>query len=412
MYTEYFKEIFQSSKTVIVPGLGSFTQSTPGAKIGFNPYLKFNDGFLAGFIAKKQGISIEEAGKAIGENVEKINAALQQKGEAMVLGLGTLKKSADGKIEFIPGEVTATNPVQEVKTPEVKPAVVPEVPKIPVPEIKKPDPVVPVVPSPPKLPDPPKPEVKPIEPPKKEEPKKEPEGKKTIEPVKNDSGPVKVVAPTLTNVSENSQTKKDKNAEKATSVNDKTAKEKKKRKFPIWLMIVIILIGGGGTFAAINWDMVKGWFGASTQKEQTAKADKNKESENKEKEEVATTPTEETPADSIPQEEPAEVPAEIEKTQPVKEEVKSTPVPVNNTPPVSNTVNGNFHVICGNFSDQNNANNMVSKLSAEGHQAVNLGLRGNFYMVSAGSFSTQQEALSKLEALKSTHPKAYIYNGL
>lgn len=374
MYKDYFKEIFETNKTVIIPGLGAFTKNNE--IITFNPYLKFNDGFLAGFIAKKQGISIEAAGNLISENVEKINQALSAKGEAMVLGLGIIKKSGEGKFDFIKNESLDNDapppPVvekQELKV-EVKPVV----------ETKE--------------------EIKPVVTPPVEN--KKPEEKI----IPSEEKKINIPVPELKNIepAANINTPKEK-AKKVKEKKEKLPREKKKGKIPYVLISIILLLGGAGVFTILKWDMVKGWIGLD--KKETAAIEKPIEMEEKT---IATdtaatindttTVVEDTVVNSS--EAITETPVETEKTEPVKivEEVKSTPV-----------VTGNFHVIVGCFSVKQNADNMVNKLNSEGHQGVNLGLRGSFYMVSAGSFSTNEEAKSKLEAIKATYAKAYLYNG-
>lgn len=374
MYKDYFKEIFETNKTVIIPGLGAFTKSNE--IITFNPYLKFNDGFLAGFIAKKQGISIEAAGNLISENVEKINQALSAKGEAMVLGLGIIKKSGEGKFDFIKNESAGNDvlppPVVEKQEPKVK--------------------VNPVVE--------PNEEIKPVLTPPVENKKPE---EKTIP---SEEKKVNISVPELKNVDPAVQ--KNQAKEKIKPIKEKKEKkprEKKKGKIPYVLISIILILGGAGVFTVLKWDMVKGWIGLD--KKETSAIEKPIEKEEKT---IATdtlttindttTVVEDTVVNSS--EAITETPVETEKTEPVKivEEVKSTPV-----------VTGNFHVIVGCFSVKQNADNMVNKLNSEGHQGVNLGLRGNFYMVSAGSFSTNEEAKSKLEAIKATYAKAYLYNG-
>ncbi|HYG51776.1 MAG TPA: SPOR domain-containing protein [Flavobacteriales bacterium] len=410
MRKDYFDEIFKSSKTVIIPGLGSFTRSESDGKISFNPYLKFNDGFLAGFIAKKQGVSMDEAGKSIAESVDKINEALASKGEALVLGLGVLRKSADGKITFIIDQLT------ETKVTDAPKKEAPPVSKAPEKPIEEKKPVV----------EPPKVSVseKPKEEPKKEPvvekpvPKEEPKKQPVVEkPVVQDEKKtdIKVTAPELTTV-DDTKNKKEVKKEKETPVKEpkapkppKEKKERKKRRVPIWFIVFILLAAGGGTFTYLKWDMVKGWLGIDKSHDNTVHENiaHNKE---KIKEEKIT-----PPVDTIAAEETTTVTEETASEEVKEKTVKETPS-VKVTPPVKelpvvNTPTGTFHVICGNFQSQENANKMVEKLNAEGNQGMNLGLRGGFYMVSAGSFSTMEEANAKRQAISAAHPKAYIYNG-
>jgi hypothetical protein len=437
MRKDYFDEIFKSSKTVIVPGLGSFTKNESDGKISFNPYLKFNDGFLAGFIAKKQGTTIDDAGKSIADSVDKINAALSEKGEALVLGLGVMKKGADGKITFVTDQSAESKTVAEPKK-EIPPvAKIPEKPIVEPPKVetKKEEPkkeIPPVAKEPEKpVAESPKAEtIKSIEELRAEKLKKE--------EIKSD---IKVEAPILTSVDAGTKDKKQlkeeaqrqkeeakelarKNKEEEKKKKEearqaskaaqpiKEKKERKKRRVPIWFILFIVLAAGGGTFAAIKWDMVKGWLGID---KSTDKSVHKNIAENREKIKEKTQPAigDSTVADDTATiEEPV---VEDTKTEPVKEEpvkevlVKETPI---KETPVVNTPTGTFHVICGNFQSQELANKMVDKLNAEGNQAMNLGNRGGFFMVSAGSFSTMEEANAKRQALSATHPKAYIYNGL
>jgi hypothetical protein len=380
---------------VIIPGLGSFSKTGPDdPKTTFNPYLKFNDGFLAGFIAKKQGISMDDAGKLIADNVEKINDALDRKGEAMVMGLGILKKTGDGKLEFIPdanaGEGT-TPPI--AKTPEKpKPEIQPEK----------------------------KPEIKPVEPEKKPEIKPEPkpeikpEKEKPAVPPKEVSNnkAVKVNAPGLTSVGtagKDDKVKKEKEKKVKPPKPPRPEGEKAKKKFPVVLVIILVLVAGGATFATLKWDMVKGWIGMNEEAQTTKTEEKGKPVEEKKAGPVATEPMTDTAVVAETTEEP--VVAEEVKSE--KHPVKKETVKEHVKEPVQHhyASTGNFHVIVNCFSMEQNANRMVEKLNAEGHQGNNLGLRGGFYMVEAGSFSSMEDAKSKLEALKSVYPKAWIYSG-
>jgi hypothetical protein len=429
MYATYFNEIFQSSKTVIIPGLGSFTKLNE-TSINFNPYLKFNDGYLIGFIAKKQGITIDEAGKNISESVAKIQDALTQKGEAMVLGLGVLKKGADGKINFTTGGAVENKAsVEEVKkeippvAKEIQKPIVTEV-KEKIVEVAKPlevkKPEIPAVKieakghdvnvNAPKLTD----VSTAKKDPKVEKSAKEEEAKKLKLAKEEEAKKAKLNKDEAAN---KAKIEKEAAAKKAKLAKDEAARiakekkdaaklaklqargDKKKRKFPVWLMIVLALVIGGGTFTAIKWEMVQGWLGmkktnTEEPKKEIAKVDEVKDVP------VAAEDT------TIVAEEPV---VEEVKTEPVKaKKEKITPVKIENTQPVTN---GNFHVITGNFTNSSLAAKMVEKLNAEGHQASNLGVRGGFNMISAGDFSNLEEAKSKLDAIKATYPKAYIYNG-
>ena len=69
---------------------------------------------------------------------------------------------------------------------------------------------------------------------------------------------------------------------------------------------------------------------------------------------------------------------------------------------------GNFHIISGCFSVKDNANNLVSDLNANGFNAQILDKKGNLHRVSAGGFSTKEEAKSALDKVKSTGFSGWI----
>lgn len=72
----------------------------------------------------------------------------------------------------------------------------------------------------------------------------------------------------------------------------------------------------------------------------------------------------------------------------------------------TNTINevqsGNFHVISGCFSVQNNATNLVSDLNGQGFNAQILDKKGGLHRVSAGAFTSKEEAKSAVSKLESS----------
>ncbi|MFI5203742.1 MAG: SPOR domain-containing protein [Flavobacteriales bacterium] len=385
MRKEYFDELFKANKTIIVPGFGAFTKNNPNDNASFNSFLKFNDGLLAGFLSKKLGLSVGDAGKMLEENVKKIVQTMQTEGKVSIAGIGHFIKGKDGKfafshdskaIESIPfngdgktesavkenrvvHEIKKDKPKEEVKKqPEVKPVVteVKKEEKKPVAEVKK-------------------------EEPKKEEAKKEDPKNRFIKP-KPEKKP------------------KDPNA--------------KKKKIPwVWIGVIVIL-GGAGTFAGLKWDMVKGWFAAAEKKQEKKEIAEEPEVEKVDSSKIL---AEVVPQDStgmagnnVSEEPIKEKPV---KEKPIKEKpVKEKPIkekPVKETPPA--VTYGDFHVIVNCYQSEANANKMVSKLSEKGFSAQNLGNRGGFFMVSAGSASSMDEAKSILQKASTEFPKAWIYSG-
>ena len=68
---------------------------------------------------------------------------------------------------------------------------------------------------------------------------------------------------------------------------------------------------------------------------------------------------------------------------------------------VNEVQHGNFHVISGCFSVQNNATNLVSDLNGQGFNAQILDKKGGLHRVSAGAFSSKEAAKSAVSKLES-----------
>ncbi len=361
MQKEYFNEIFENVKTLIIPGLGAFTKS--GNDFSFNPFLKFNDGFLVSFIAKKKGIAVDTAGDQVADAVAKIQEALTLNGEAVVIGLGKLIRRNDNNYDFV-----FNNNDEALNKSEIKQSTFEN--KLQNSSLKENS----VITSDKTL------EIN--------EPKQEKMGlKKSV---------VNIETPVLTEVQTNTKENK--------TVNEK--KQKDKKKVAILPIIIAIFIIIGGTFAIFKWDMVKSWMGNSTtnltQKETKKQAAEKKTEKINEPAQISDS----TLIDTV------EKSNELSVQEPAVEEIKSeNSTTQKNISPV-NVSSRNYHVITGCFTNPEFAQRMLDKLIAEGNQAINLGQHGGYYLISAGDYSNVNEATSKLQTLKMTYPKAWLYNGL
>ena len=86
---------------------------------------------------------------------------------------------------------------------------------------------------------------------------------------------------------------------------------------------------------------------------------------------------------------------------------KTTPVKKN----ISTESSSSFFIILGTFSEQVNAKNLVDKLSAEGKSSVGILDRGgDKYSVIFGSYSSKEDAVSKLSDAKSISQNAWIFH--
>ena len=131
---KYFIQLFREESTVILPGFGALTMtSEKTGDIMFMPYLKYDDGKLASYIAKTDGIDKQDAENIIAKFIREIEAELA-KGESFgIFEFGSFFKNKEGEIEFQTDHSTGKGGEEKAKN---KPAIAPviEVVEAPVPE--------------------------------------------------------------------------------------------------------------------------------------------------------------------------------------------------------------------------------------------------------------------------------------
>ena len=348
MRPEYLSELLRDNKNVIIPGLGAFstTGSTTQPYI-FIEYLKFNDGLLASYISKKEGISVEEAGKKLEVFSAGMNSALETGKDISITGMGILKKNKEGKLEFTCN--INTQPLTPPVTPEKKT----EVPVTPEQKIEKPEvknnplPVPPVIDK--------KTEAVP---PKKETPvvaKEIVEDKKKITTEKKEDKPKKEPKP------------------------PKAHKEKKpgSKKRLIWLIILLLLLGGGTTTGILFKQEIIAWYNNTFgPKKEIVK------------------PPEPKPA---PEPEPEPEPEIIPEPEPEPTTITYT--------------KGKYYVVVGCFNEESNASGMVAKARAKGMPAAGLGRFGGMVHVAVYESDNLSDAAKKAMELRSDFPKAWVFQG-
>jgi len=98
---KYLLDILKEMNTIIIPGLGALTitNNTTG-EIMFMPYLKYDDGKLARYIAQKEDWSENEAHNLIAKYVREIEAKLNIGDTYDMYRFGTFCKNSSGDIEF------------------------------------------------------------------------------------------------------------------------------------------------------------------------------------------------------------------------------------------------------------------------------------------------------------------------
>lgn len=97
----YLQQILTESNTIIIPGLGALTiTSTKTGDIYFMPFLKHDDGTLAKYIAKVEGIELVDAKNTISNFVANIQSSLENGGNYEMEVFGRFLINKDGEIDF------------------------------------------------------------------------------------------------------------------------------------------------------------------------------------------------------------------------------------------------------------------------------------------------------------------------
>lgn len=374
MKAEYLFELLQENKTVILPGIGAFVQndSTTQPYI-FNPYLKFNDGMLVAYIAKKENLGMEEAGKKLEVFSAGIQTLLESGRDVVIQRLGKIKSDASGKIEFTHDPSLTENQQEKIIVPEIKT----ETPKTEVPKIETPK----------------------VELPKPELPKEE---------KVNSIPPISIQEEKITKPEIAAEKKIEKEIKK--SPVEKKKKERKKRKLLIPILL-LLLLGGGGTAGYLFRNEIMHLFSGQTE----SKADEKKETKKESlKQEQPASPGDSTfveEMDSSLTESPiaeTENPELITEESPVKEEVAPKKNNSVTTTPSAPAQSGNFYVIIGCYSNESNISAISQKASEKGHTASDIGVYGGLHHISVYSTSDLSDAAAKASSLRSDFPNAWV----
>lgn len=103
---------------VTVAGLGAFlvndvaaryddeteTYLAPSRLLGFNPELTISDGLLAGSIARREGLSLDEAAKIVSAEITEFFCTLSEQHSVVFGNLGTFVRSEGGVLTFEPSD--------------------------------------------------------------------------------------------------------------------------------------------------------------------------------------------------------------------------------------------------------------------------------------------------------------------
>lgn len=488
----YLLQLLKDVKTIIIPGLGALTLTSEATgEMMFMPYLKYDDGTLANHIAEKEGLDVNEAKNLIAKFVREVMAELDKGGSYDMYQFGKFSK-VDGEVAFEQwqsgsaapkneqaqeplteaAETTETAPEEEpadaahpvpAPTPEEAAAAAyvaaeitpePEVNETPVPENHEP-PASPedtiireeaVIASFAAAEVTPEEHVIPAEtpaPPTDEKPAGQPVLVKAEEPVppKADQPLVKSEAPSP--LPPKGQPKKElspkerlaaADAKKQSKGNGKDGKQeapkKKKRVWPYILWGFVVLLLGGGTYVAVNFNALKKDFPvladlagdnddhAKGSKENVLPGDTDDEV-NEPGDTTEESHQETTAPETVTDEQTTEPVAVPEPAKPAPKPAETSPKPVSK-PPTSAGGNAStpigspnpakpYHVIGGSFGSQANARRFARQLIASGHESVIVGEFNGMYRVSLASFATKAEALQAHGQLTSEVPQAWVF---
>ncbi len=112
---KHLQQILQEVNTIIIPGLGALTvTSHKTGEVMFMPYLKYDDGKLASFIAEKEGITLDEAKALISKDVTAILNTIEAGNGFNLNGIGSFKNDSSGDIEFKSGVFVETSTIVNV----------------------------------------------------------------------------------------------------------------------------------------------------------------------------------------------------------------------------------------------------------------------------------------------------------
>ncbi|MBL4862055.1 MAG: SPOR domain-containing protein [Crocinitomicaceae bacterium] len=441
---KYLLQILKETNTIIIPGLGALTitNKTTG-EIMFMPYLKHDDGKLSAHISEQEGMDENEAKNLISKYVREIQTKLDQGHSYDMYQFGSFIKNDAGDIDFKKwsGEKATSEEKETPVKAEKEPKPAPEVKKE---EIADDQPLI-IEDKPTKVAEPKavegaetpvKKTTKSSEAPAKEKKEKEkktkaPKDKSVSDSNKRVSSKVSAVQHASSDISKKkSKTekktpivpisevpKKEKtilekeelsaNSKKLNKLKEakKETKKKKKRGLAFYmLMSLIVIIGAGSVYVAMNYEDVKQNIPFLADKKEV-KADKSDFDEMKETihgdEDEQHVTDEGNNEDVKDQEMINEQVTDEVQDEPIQEDTQSDPI-------IDVPDDLPFHIIIGAFSSEANAKRLAEKMRAEGYPAI-AGPGRDLTLVSIKSFATRAEANAGLAELKGVAPEGWVY---
>lgn len=384
-----------------------------------------DDGNLIKFISESGGMDTQQATNVLAKFIRELEAELKTGSTYDMYGFGKFIKEDSGSIRF-----------ESVIKPEEK------TPKIIKPEGK-------IIKGEQKITETktPSPE-KPVETPKEETPpkteNKKPEAHTTfrrsdVENKKKEDNKVEVEKEKGKVESKVEVIKKSIDSNKSDSDilrknSQNKVKKPKKSKAWIFILILVILLGGLGVFGYLFKQSVSSFIatnlpsmsssmlfskdndnsfidepieGDASTEDLESDEDENEDEFNEEDaEDFSDTENESDDKSSIDDvnEEASEV--ESEPIENIEPEVESIPADV---PSISTPSNGNYHIIANVFKVESNANDYVSEMTGKGYSSKIVCTKNEHHFVSIGSYSDLKSAQAELNSVSSDFSGAWVY---
>jgi cell division septation protein DedD len=398
---KYLVEILKETNTIIIPGIGALTMTDRSSgEVMFMSFLKHDDGAFAKFIAEKEGLGIDEAKDKVASYVREIEAKLSAGESYDMPAFGSFRKDKTGDMIFeqnkggLDGSTSVEVPAQmdeaDLAVHEEEAAIEPEL-MAAVPESTSEETI--------------------IEETSMQETVVEPELAQQIE-----ESPIEVSNSEKPVYTEEEQWNDDLDLPPVNATVERPkkpilekAKADKKRRSPmlLFLIIAVVIVLGGATTVVLYGENLGLFMAKEEVKEQVEEElDEDKIDEWYDADETEDSEEEDSEDEEVPvvkEAEPVQKQTELAEKKPVPVEVKKVAT-------VSSATNGAYHIVAGAFGDVSNAERLVTKLKGLGYSAQVLVQLNGLHIVSAGSYSSQQEAERALKENAANLPKAWILN--
>lgn len=406
-------EFISQANLLIIPGIGAINVNDRTKNdYSLMPYLKHDDKSLKRFVAEKLQLSDENAAKKVEEWIEEVRQKATAGENYLIPGIGYLKLGTSGDFDLLKLSDEVESNFADINETVITEEIIQEV----------------VIPEVAEL-------AEKIEEPLKIE-------NETIEDLKLDKNiePISIPEPehdtneqivSVDTTSLNPESIEEKSSEKIiyseedqwnddldlpplnTSIErpkkpivEKAKFDKKKRSgLSFTLVIILSIVIAGAAPAILYFDEIKSFFAIEENNDvKTIAQEKQFEFSNDENTETEQEEEVSQPMESTKNNQESTV-TEVEPE--VKEVVKEEPKVVAKNEIQS--AEGDFLIIIGSFQNQVYANNFSQKLNNEGNSSTVIGPYNQFYMVTIGSFSTENEAKTELSSKKKSFPNAWLF---